>query len=203
MSRLKRAMVLWPICLLALPAATGGPVPGPAVDSPETSIHKDPEDRRLQDVEYDLLALVNRERASSSRPSLRRDSGMDRIMLWHVANMADHRYLSHQDVLGRETGERVQEYAGDRKARCSEIIQWWSGPPNGRAHYDGYFRSPTHHDAYMGRGAFDLGESTLAGVAAIAGSGPAGTSFEGVPGSYTGMLFCDRPLGLAVDPFAR
>lgn len=126
---------------------------------------------------------------------------MDRIILWHVANMADRRFLSHQDIHGRDTGERVLRYSSDERVRCSEIVQWWSGPPNGQAHYDGYFRSPTHHDAYMERGKFDLGASTLAGVAAVAGPGPAGTSYEGVSGSYTGMLFCDRPIQLARDPF--
>lgn len=207
MSSSVRAFAIWSVCLVALPANCVSPSGTTPVRASDRVLDEgptaDPEGRRLATVESDLLALVNRERgsASPSRRALRRDPGADRIILWHVAAMADGRFLSHSDPRGRDTGDRVLAYAADRATRCSEIVQWWSGPPDGRAHYDGYFRSPTHHAAYMEEGDFDLGPGTLVGVAAVSGPGPAGTAYEGVSGSYTGMLFCDRPVALSVDPF--
>ncbi len=182
-----------PILLLVLPS-------GPRATDPVVA---DPEDRRIEAVERDLLTLVNRERLSSTRHVLSRDAGMDRLILWHVSAMADRAFLSHEDVFGRDVAERVLAYSSDTAIRCSEIIQWWSGPPNGKTHYEGYFRSPTHHDAYMERAKFRLGPESLTGVAAVSGPGPAGTRYAGIDGSYTGMLFCDRPLELARDPFGR
>ena len=182
-----------PFVLLALPSGNRAADP----------VAADPEDRRLETVERDLLTLVNRERLSSTRHALSRDEGMDRLILWHVSTMADRAFLSHDDIFGRDVGNRVLAYSSDPAIRCSEIIQWWSGPPNGKAHYEGYFRSPTHHDAYMERATFRLGSKTRTGVAAVAGRGPAGSAYEDMDGSYTGMLFCDRPLELERDPFGR
>lgn len=198
MSPFKRPLILWPMCLLALSAAFDAPVGH--LDGAKGI--NDPDSRRLESVEHELLSLVNRERAEGSRHTLRRDAGADRIILWHVSMMADRSFLSHQDVMGRDTGDRIRDYAQNQQVRCSEIVQWWSGPPSGRAHYDGYYDSQTHHDAYMERGRFNLGGTTLTGLAAVAGSGPAGTEYEGVQGSYTGMLFCDHSISLVVDPFA-
>lgn len=199
--------VLFPVADLpdgAVPAPDGPP--GTFVGAAEPGRPSpDPEALRLDGVERDLLTRINRERrdARPARPALRRDGGIDRLILWHVAAMAERRVLSHTDAAGRDVAARVRSFTDDPALRCSEIIQWWSGPPNGRAHYDGYYRSPPHHDAYMERGAFNLGPTTWTGVAAVRGPGPAGSAYEGQEGSYTGLMFCDRPIELVADPFAN
>lgn len=54
----------------------------------------------------------------------------------------------------------------------------------------------------MEEGLFNLGPTTLCGMAALEGTGPAGTQYEGSSGSYTAVLFCTVSLDpLAIDPF--
>lgn len=163
----------------------------------------DPEHRRLGTVETDLLSLINQERAQASptRPNLQRDPGMDRIMLWHVSGMADGHFLGHEDPNGRRPQGRATYYGDNPAVRCSEIVQWWGGTPSGQVHYTGYFNSPDHHSAYMEEGIFNLGPTTWTGIAAVQGTGPAGSQYEGRSGSYTGLMFCDVPITLAIDPF--
>ena len=62
-------------------------------------------------VENDLLALINAERALQDppRPALVRDPGMDRVMLWHITEMAEHKFLSHTDRQGRRSEARARE----------------------------------------------------------------------------------------------
>lgn len=159
------------------------------------------EGARLLTVENDLLGLINDERGTGGLPALLRDTGLDLIMLWHVAQMASNQTLSHTDENGRGAEERVRYYSGDNSVRCSEIIQWWGGSPSGDVHYQGYFNSTGHHAAYMEEGIYNLGGSEDVGIAAIAGNGPAGTQYEGSSGSYTGLVICDGGVTLAINPF--
>ena len=154
-------------------------------------------------VENDLLALINAERGlqEPARPALQRDAGMDRIILWHVTEMAKHKFLSHTDRLGRRSEARARAYGDDPGIRCSEIIQWWGGTPSGRVHYDGYKASPSHHAGYLEQAPYSLGPTMWAGVATVAGTGPEGSAFEGRSGSYTGVTLCEHPVTLANDPF--
>ena len=154
-------------------------------------------------VENDLLALINAERALQEppRPALVRDPGMDRIMLWHMTEMAKNEFLSHTDRLGRRSEARARAYGDDPGIRCSEIIQWWGGTPSGRVHYDGYKASPSHHAGYLEQAPYSLGPTMWAGVAAVAGTGPEGSAFEGRSGSYTGVTLCEHPVTLTSDPF--
>ena len=164
-----------------------------------------PELVRLTGVENDLLSRINSERVVNDpvRPELNRDPGMDRIMLWHVAQMANDHFLNHQDENGRESEGRAHYYGDNPNLRCSEIIQWWGGTPSGQVHYQGYFNSPSHHAGYLEEGAFNLGPTTWAGVAAISGTGPAGTEFAGRSGSYTGVMFCEAQISIMIDPFSE
>ena len=193
-----------PIAILAVASIAGCDVLSPGDDTSD-AIPENPEDRRLGQVESDLLSRINEERAdaSPSRPALNRDPGMDRIILWHVTQMADHRFLDHEDRNGRRSAERAQYYGDDPTIRCSEIIQWWSGPPSGETHYEGYRDSPPHHAAYMEEGVYNLGPTMWAGVAAVRGDGPDDTEFEGISGSYTGVLFCEEPVTIETDPFSE
>lgn len=152
-------------------------------------------------VEEDLLSLINQERVSSGLPSLEREPGLEWVMYWHVQSMASNHFLDHTDVNGRRAEARVRYYSGNNSLRCSEIIQWWSGTPSGRVQYQGYFDSPPHHSAYMEEGIYNLGPTTHAGVAAVEGTGPEGSQYQGVSGTYTGVLFCDEPATLLIDPF--
>ena len=154
-------------------------------------------------VETELLELINAERATQepSRPALERDVGMDRIILWHVTEMAKQKFLSHTDQLGRRSEGRARAYGDDPWIRCSEIIQWWGGTPSGQVHYEGYKASPSHRAGYLEQAPYSLGPTQWAGVAAVAGTGPAGTAFEGRSGSYTGVTLCEHPVTLTTDPF--
>jgi len=158
---------------------------------------------RLSTVESDLLASINSERAQSGLPQLVRNTGLDTIILWAVAQMASNHYLNHTDANGRGAQERVVYYSGNSGVRCSEIIQWWGGSPSGQVHYDGYFNSQGHHDAYMEEGIYNLGPTDDVGIAALSGTGPDGTSFEGSSGSYTGLVFCDQGVSVTIDPFSE
>jgi hypothetical protein len=128
---------------------------------------------------------------------------MDRIILWHVTAMAESHVLSHVDQNGRESEARARYYGDDPTIRCSEIIQWWGGSPSGQVQYEGYFNSPSHHAGYLEESPYSLGPTKWAGLAAVAGTGPTGSEFEGRNGSYTGMILCERPVTLVVDPFAE
>ena len=66
-------------------------------------------------VELELLDLINAERASQAqpRPALERDLGMDRIMLWHVTEMAEQKFLSNTDKQGRRSEARARAYGDD------------------------------------------------------------------------------------------
>lgn len=156
----------------------------------------------LTQVETDLLKLINDERTASGLPALVRDPGLDQIELWFVNDMATNHYLSHTDTNGRSANDRAEYYGGSTTVNCSEIIQWWGGTPSGQVHYDGYYNSPGHHSAYMEEGIYNLGPTTHCGVAALEGTGPTGTQYEGQAGSYTAVLICNESLDpLAVDPF--
>lgn len=154
-------------------------------------------------VETELLELINAERALQEplRPALVRDPGMDRIMLWHVTEMAKQKVLSHTDRLGRRSEARARAYGDDPQIRCLEIIQWWGGTPSGRVQYDGYKASPLHHAGYLEQAPYSLGPTMWAGVAAVAGTGPVGSAFEGRSGSYTGVTLCEHQITLTSDPF--
>jgi uncharacterized protein YkwD len=158
----------------------------------------------LTQVEDDLLSLINAERTAAGLPALVRADGLDGIELWFVNDMATNRSLSHTDSDGRTANQRAVYYGGDPDVRCSEIIQWWGGPPSGQVHYAGYVASEQHHNAFMEVGIFNLGPTTHCGVAALEGTGPAGTQYEGTAGSYTAVLLCDMELTpLAIDPFSE
>ena len=154
-------------------------------------------------VENELLALINDERALQEppRPALVRDPGMDRIMLWHVTEMAEHKFLSHTDRLGRRSEARARAYGDDPQIRCLEIIQWWGGTASGRVQYDGYKASPSHRAGYLEQAPYSLGPTMWAGVAAVAGTGPEGSAFEGRSGTYTGVTLCEHQVTLTSDPF--
>lgn len=158
-------------------------------------------DGDLTKVEDDLLALINEERTEAGLPALVRDPGMDRIMLFHASWMRDEQVLTHIDAEGRDAEQRARYYSTSDSARCLEIIQWWGGTPSGAVHYDGYYNSPEHHAAYMEEGVYNLGPTMHAGVGGVVGHGPAGSQFEDKSGSYTGVMLCDQPLELAIDPF--
>ena len=172
--------------------------PGVSDDAPTAS-----SSQPVSTVEIELLDLINAERASQEppRPALERDLGMDRIMLWHVTEMAEQKFLSHTDKQGRRSEARARAYGDDPQIRCLEIIQWWGGTPSGRAHYEGYKASPSHHAGYLEQAPYSLGPTQWAGVAAVAGTGPEGSGFEGRPGSYTGVMLCEHPVTLTSDPF--
>ncbi len=155
----------------------------------------------LGTVESRLLERINQERNGAGLPTLTRDPGLECIIYWHVSGMAGNHFLSHTDVNGRSSEERGRYYSGNTLLRCSEIIQWWGGAPSGDVHYDGYFNSPSHHSAYMEEGILNLGPTTHAGVAALEGTGPEGSSYEGRSGSYTAVFFCDQSVNLVIDPF--
>ena len=148
-----------------------------------------------------LLELINEERNTAGLPTLIRDTGLDKIISWHVNNMATDHFLSHSDKNGRNGEGRARYYSGDNSVRCSEIIQWWSGAPSGDAHYNGYFNSPAHHSAYMEEGIYNLGPTTNGGVAIISGTGPIGSHYEGKAGSYPAVFLCDKPLTIVIDPY--
>ncbi|MCZ6856416.1 MAG: hypothetical protein O7F70_00305 [Gemmatimonadetes bacterium] len=154
-------------------------------------------------VEIELLTLINAERALQGppRPALERDLGMDRIILWHVTEMAKQKFLSHTDKQGRRSEARARAYGDDPQIRCLEIIQWWGGTPSGRVHDEGYNASPSHRAGYLEQAPYSLGPTKWAGVAAVAGTGPEGSAFEGRPGSYTGVLLCEHRVTLSSDPF--
>ena len=166
------------------------------------STEADAESARLSSVEDDLLSLINTERNQSGLPTLVRDTGLDTIMLWKVADMANNTYLAHEDTNGRGATERVQYYSSDPSARCSEIIQWWGGTASGQTHYDGYYNSTSgHHEAYMEQGVYNLGPTDDVGVAVISGNGPAESSYSGTSGSYSSLVFCEDGAPIAINPF--
>ncbi len=187
------------MAVLFMVAACGGATGTTGTGTIDTEV--DAEAARLLTVETDLLGLINDERQAGGLPALLRDTGLDLIMLWHVAQMANNQTLSHTDENGRGAEERVRYYSGDGSVRCSEIIQWWGGTPSGQAHYQGYFDSADHHAAYMEQGIFNLGGSEDVGIAAIAGNGPTGTQYEGSGGSYSGLVICDGGVTLVINPF--
>jgi hypothetical protein len=157
----------------------------------------------LIQVEDELLALINAERAAADLPALQRDDGLDQIILWYGIEMATQNHLGHTDGNGRRSNDRAKYYSQSSDVRCSEIVQWWSGEPSGRVHYEGYKSSGPHHDAYMERGRFDLGHTSHAGVIALRGNGPAESNHDDMEGSYTAVMMCDRPLTIAIDPFSE
>ena len=158
----------------------------------------------LTSVEDALLALFNAERATAGLPALVRDPNLDRIELWFVNNMATNMYLGHTDTNGRDANGRVDYYTGDTTLNCSEIAQWWGGDPSAQVHYDGYFASTDHHNAYMEVGIFNLGPTSICSIAVLAGTGPIGSAFAGNSGSYSAMVMCNlAPTALLVDPFSE
>lgn len=185
------------VCLATAPACLGSA--GGTSDS--TGDGGDLE--ALTEVEEDLLALINAERVAAGLPELVRDEGLDRIMLFYGMDMATFHHIGHIDANGRESTERARFYSGVDDVRCSEITEWQSGTPSGEVHYNGYKNSPDHHSAYMEEGIFNLGPTTHVGIIALSGTGPEGTSFEGRNGSYTGLMFCDQPLTLVIDPLEQ
>jgi hypothetical protein len=189
-------------------SGSGGEVSegGSGGDDPSAGCEDDPpECLRIPEVEKELLSLINEERQAYDppRPKLKRDPGMDRIILWHVSRMAEEHFLSHNDSEGRESEGRAHYYGDDPAVRCSEIIQYWGGTPSGKVHYDGYFASPSHHSGYLEEDPYNLGPTSWAGVAAVAGTGPTGSPFDGRDGSYTGVMFCEQPVKLEIDPFSE
>ena len=161
------------------------------------------ENARLGSVETNLLALINAERQAAGNPALVRDPGLDLIMLWKVVEMTATNVLSHEDSNGRRGEGRVRYYGTSNSVRCSEIIQWWGGSPSGQVHYNGYFNSPHHHLAYMEEGIYDLGGATDVGIAALSGTGPVGSQYNGSSGSYTGLVICDRGVTIGINPFSE
>lgn len=155
---------------------------------------------QLTDLENALLAFINEERVANGLPELVRDDGLDAIMRWYGTDMLRDHHIGHVDANGRRSEERVRYYSGRNDVRCSEITAWWS---NGTAsdHYNAYKASPGHHSAYMEEGIFNLGPTTHVGVAAYAGTGPEGSQYEGISGTYSGLVFCDNAVTVAIDPF--
>jgi hypothetical protein len=158
---------------------------------------------RLGSVETDLLSLINEERVGAGLPELLRDSGMDQIMLYYGTEMATDHHIGHIDRENRDSEARSRFYSKDKTIRCLEITQWWGGTPSGSVHYTGYRNSPSHRSGYLEEGLFNLGPTTHAGVVALEGTGPTGSQFEGRDGSYTGVMLCDMPLILNMDPFTN
>ena len=158
----------------------------------------------LTSVENSLLALFNAERTAAGLPALVRDPNLDRIELWFVNDMATNNYLGHTDTNGRDANGRVTYYTGDATMNCSEIAQWWGGTASAQVHYDGYFASTEHHNAYMEVGLYNLGPTSVCGIAVLDGTGPAGSSYAGSSGSYSAMVLCNKaPTSLLVDPFSE
>ena len=158
----------------------------------------------LTSVEDALLALFNAERTAAGLPALVRDATLDRIELWFVNDMATNMYLSHTDTNGRSANDRVDYYTGSTNLNCSEIIQWWGGTASAQVHYDGYFASTEHHNAYMEVGIYNLGPTTICGIAMLDGTGPVGSAFAGNSGSYSAMVMCNlAPTTLLIDPFSE
>ena len=160
------------------------------------------EGTQLSTVESDLLSLINSERTASGLPTLVRDAGLDRIMLWYGQDMQSGHHVGHTDTNSRDAEGRVQFYSGDDSVRCSEITQWRSGQL-GQDHYDAYKADANNQSAYLEQGAFDLGPTDDVGVIAISGKGPTGSGFESTDGSYTGVLLCDQGVTLTIDPFSQ
>jgi len=156
---------------------------------------------RLVQLENDLLGLINQEREASGLPRLVRDPGLDLIMLFYGMDMVLFHHIGHEDNNGRFPTDRVIRYGDQDFYRCSEITAWFSGSGNAGSHYNGYKNSQGHHDAYMEVGLFNLGPTTHVGVVSLAGNGPDGSSFSGTPGTYTGLIFCDQPVEIEIDPF--
>lgn len=159
-------------------------------------------DAALTDIEEELLALINDERQENGLPVLVRDPGLDEIMLWYGTDMVLGHHIGHIDINGRRAQERVNYYSGRTDVRCSEITAWWG---NGTAedHYNAYFNSAGHHAAYMEEGIFNLGPTTHVGVVVLAGTGPAGSAYEGRAGTYSGLVFCDDSVEVVIDPFGE
>jgi len=158
----------------------------------------------LTSVEDGLLALFNAERVASGLPALVRNPDLDRIELWFVNDMATNMYLGHTDTNGRDANGRVHYYTGDSTLNCSEIAQWWGGTASAQVHYDGYFASTEHHNAYMEVGIYNLGPTSVCGIAVLNGTGPAGSQYAGTSGSYSAMVMCDQaPTSLLIDPFSE
>ena len=53
----------------------------------------------------------------------------------------------------------------------------------------------------MENGIYNLGGAMDVGIAGVEGTGPTGTQYEGVAGSYTGLVICDSGVTLAINPF--
>jgi hypothetical protein len=198
MFRHLRTSILF-LAMVALASCGGSTGSGTSTGTIDTEAAA--EAARLLTLENDLLALINAERQQAGLPALERDTGLDLVMLWHVAQMANEMFLSHIDANGRGAEERVRYYSGDNGVRCSEIIQWWGGTPDADTHYQGYFNSQDHHDAYMEVGIYNLGGAEDVGIAGVEGRGPVGTQYEGSAGSYTGLVICDGGVNLAINPF--
>ncbi len=122
-------------------------------------------------------------------------------MRWYGTDMVRYSHIGHVDINERRTEERVRHYSSSDSARCSEITAWWTNG-TARDHYEAYKASPGHHSAYMEEGIFDLGPTTHVGVVAFEGTGPTDSVYEGVNGTYSGLVFCDQDVSLARDPFA-
>jgi uncharacterized protein YkwD len=154
------------------------------------------------DLESDLLAKINTERNANGLPSLVRDPGLDRIMLWYGADMVRNHRIGHLDSNDRYPGDRGTHYSGNATIRCSEITAWWSGA-SAESHYQAYKNSEGHHRAYMEMGGYNLGPTTHVGIVVLYGSGPAGSPYDGRSGTYSGLMFCDQSAdALTIDPFS-
>jgi hypothetical protein len=198
--------ILLTLALLAItPGCDVFPFPGGGGASDDDDDDDPVEDgERLTEVEAELLELINDERAAEGLPELQRDPGMETIEYWYTLQMlAAHDLMHHIDPNGRNSEARARYYGDDPDIRCSEIIQWWGGDPSGAVHYEHYQASPDHHMAYMEEGGFNLGPTSFAGVAAVAGLGPTGTEFEDRWGSYSGVMFCEGPVTIVIDPFSE
>lgn len=155
---------------------------------------------RLTTMENQILELINDEREDDGLPTLVRDTGLDRVMLWYGTDMVSYNHIGHVDINDRRAEERVRYYTDQDSARCSEITAWWSGS-SATDHYNAYKNSEGHHAAYMEEGLYNLGPTTHVGVIALAGTGPEDSSYEGSSGTYSGLVFCDVSTEIEIDPF--
>ena len=110
----------------------------------------------LERMRREMLAEVNRERASRGIAPLRRHPRLDEAAQGHADDMFRGRYYSHDSQDSRTTMQRVQahgynaKYAGENIARgqysVDEVMKGWMESPTHRDH----ILSETFNDAVFG-----------------------------------------------------
>ncbi len=160
--------------LMVLPALTAGcglplqtgraslthtPAPAAAALTEEAALVSDSE---LGPEETDCLSRINAYRASNGLPELRVSATLSKAARWMSQDMADKKYFSHTDSLGRDFFSRIAQFgyktpeiaenlaAGTTSG--SRVFHLWKGSPGhdanmlgadyrfvGISHVDGYW----------------------------------------------------------------